>query len=345
MPYGRNSAPLLSLVVPHHAMLVQLPRLLDSLLAQNPQATEVIVVDDASPEPCRAVIEAYRNKGLNLRLLEHQSNLGPLRARLAGIKAAAGQALTFADADDFFLPGASLEEHAASLLDLDADILHCNTIRRDPVSGREYCDLWSRPLAPLLSGGYILQSFLQQRRGTTLFAKIFRRAYWAEFIDCIPLDKAYARVDNLAITFFALAFAKKYTGRDSALYYYRSTPPEVEIKRAAQQIADFVFFAQAARAELLKHDFSAGTLDQMEEAFLFWTGYCLDLVCAHLDTSDQKAAFELFGDLDLDELLPCLDRLKKCGDRALAAQAERLELFFKAMRHATAPSDKGERHD
>ena len=116
--------PALSLIVPNHNHTEQLPRLFDSILAQSFKNLEVILVDDCSDQPCGPVVEAYRNKGLPISLLEHKQRIYTLQARFAGIRAAKAQIIAFADADDLLCGEDAMERNVALFLRHMPDILH-----------------------------------------------------------------------------------------------------------------------------------------------------------------------------------------------------------------------------
>ncbi|PPS45892.1 glycosyltransferase family 2 protein [Chroococcidiopsis sp. TS-821] len=90
--------PLVSIIIPTYNRPDLLPRAVKSALAQTVEDFEVIVVDDASPQPV-TLPEHPR-----LRILRQTVNQGGAAARNAGIKAARGQWITFVDDDDEMLP-------------------------------------------------------------------------------------------------------------------------------------------------------------------------------------------------------------------------------------------------
>ncbi|MGF6175758.1 glycosyltransferase family 2 protein [Ensifer sp. 4252] len=78
-------------------------RAIDSALAQEDVAVEVIVVDDASPDDTAAVVEAIGDP--RIRLIRLPANQGPGGARNAGLDAARGEWVAILDADDTVRPG------------------------------------------------------------------------------------------------------------------------------------------------------------------------------------------------------------------------------------------------
>jgi glycosyltransferase involved in cell wall biosynthesis len=76
---------------------------LDSIVAQTWPADEVIVVDDGSTDASPDIASDYASRYAEVRVLR-QANSGPAAARNAGIDAASGRYLAFADADDQMMP-------------------------------------------------------------------------------------------------------------------------------------------------------------------------------------------------------------------------------------------------
>jgi glycosyltransferase involved in cell wall biosynthesis len=91
--------PLFSVVVPTYGRPGYLAECLASILQQTVEDFEVIVVDDASPEPVELPVEDTR-----VRLLRRDTNGGPAAARNTGMTVATGTYLAFCDDDDLFAP-------------------------------------------------------------------------------------------------------------------------------------------------------------------------------------------------------------------------------------------------
>ena len=77
--------PLFSIVVPTYGRPEYLGECLASILQQTVEDFEVVVVDDASPDPVELPVEDAR-----LRLLRRDTNGGPAAARNTGMAVAAG---------------------------------------------------------------------------------------------------------------------------------------------------------------------------------------------------------------------------------------------------------------
>jgi len=89
-----------SIIIPTYNRAAMLKEAIDSVLAQDFQDFELIVVDDGSTDQTLEIINAYREDITILR----QPNQGVSSARNAGIKAASGSLVAFLDSDDLWLP-------------------------------------------------------------------------------------------------------------------------------------------------------------------------------------------------------------------------------------------------
>jgi glycosyltransferase involved in cell wall biosynthesis len=105
----RSSMPIpmlpVSIIIPCFNAAPTLGRTLDSCIAQ-PQAAEIIVVDDGSNDASAALAQHYGAHDARVRLLPMPVNGGAARARNWAALHASHPLLAFIDADDEYLPGA-----------------------------------------------------------------------------------------------------------------------------------------------------------------------------------------------------------------------------------------------
>jgi glycosyltransferase involved in cell wall biosynthesis len=102
--------PLVSVVVPVYNGERFLGEALDSVLAQDYEPLELIVVDDGSTDASATVAESH-----GVRVLK-QNNRGVAAARNAALQASAGELIAFLDQDDLWLPE-KLETQVSFLLE------------------------------------------------------------------------------------------------------------------------------------------------------------------------------------------------------------------------------------
>lgn len=120
----------ITVVVPAYNNGKDLPRCLDSLLAQSHRELEIIVVNDGSQDNTPQVLESYTARDSRIRAI-HKENGGVTSARLAGVALARGDWIGFADGDDA-VDGDMYAHLLANAHKAGADISHCGHQTRFP---------------------------------------------------------------------------------------------------------------------------------------------------------------------------------------------------------------------
>lgn len=96
---------LISVVIVSYEGRKHLKRMLNSLLRQHYTDMEIVISDDCSKDTCGDIIDYYTDK-LNIVRTSTKTHSGhPSDTRQAGLEAASGEWITFADQDDAFYPG------------------------------------------------------------------------------------------------------------------------------------------------------------------------------------------------------------------------------------------------
>ncbi len=93
--------PLVSVIVPVYNKELHLRKTINSVLEQEYQNLELIIVDDGSTDNSKKVIEEFAENDLRCRYF-YQENSGVSSARNHGIRASLGSYIAFLDADDIY---------------------------------------------------------------------------------------------------------------------------------------------------------------------------------------------------------------------------------------------------
>lgn len=104
--------PFVSIIVPVYKVEDYLRQCVDSILSQNLDSFELILVDDGSPDGSGAICDEYAEKDARVKVI-HKENGGLSSARNAGIDASCGEYIIFLDSDDWWNP----EVNVSLLLD------------------------------------------------------------------------------------------------------------------------------------------------------------------------------------------------------------------------------------
>ena len=95
----------ISVIVPVYNVETYLPHCVSSILSQDYEDLEVILIDDGSTDASGRICDQYAEKDPRVRVI-HQNNGGAAAAKNTGLRLASGDYLTFADSDDYLEPGA-----------------------------------------------------------------------------------------------------------------------------------------------------------------------------------------------------------------------------------------------
>lgn len=222
---------LLSIIVPHRNNQERLPRLFDSILAQSFKDLEVVLVDDFSTGSCAQIVESYRQKGLNIVLLEQQQRVYTLRARLLGIECAQGEIIGFADSDDMLWGTEALGKNIALFLERQTEILHFRSVLTDREGAfTRYAPL-ADPFGRVLEGEEILAGYARADfyGASSLWNKIVSRRLCLRILPEAYDQRFMLRREDCWLNLLLLAAAKRYAGSDETGYAYfweekRETP-------------------------------------------------------------------------------------------------------------------------
>ncbi|WP_422366954.1 glycosyltransferase family 2 protein [Pelagibius sp.] len=137
--------PLVSVIIPNFNRKAELQRAVDSVLSQDYEELEIIVVDDASTVDVSLSFPPLEPE--KLRWITLPENRGGATARNAGIDAARGELVAFLDSDDVWTSDKLTRQVANYLADgRPADCVYYSQVVMD--RGEERLLLPERPMAP-----------------------------------------------------------------------------------------------------------------------------------------------------------------------------------------------------
>ena len=95
--------PIVSIIVPIFNVSLYIEQCVYSLLNQDYQGIEIILIDDGSPDDCGMIIDRLSAEDSRIIAI-HQENRGVSAARNEGLKIARGEYIMFVDGDDYVEP-------------------------------------------------------------------------------------------------------------------------------------------------------------------------------------------------------------------------------------------------
>lgn len=202
-----------SLVMPLYNGALTVERAVRSVVAQDRDDWELLIVDDCSTDGSRDIVEnllAELGEG-RITLIRQELNGGPSVARNAGLAASTGEFVGFLDCDDELLPNylATMEENMAD----DVDIVVAAHIAQTPAGRRT-----PRPDAKQgrLTGLETVDAALQGKLWNFLHAKVYRRSLFANF----SFPDHLVRYEDLVFNAIAYSYSRKVQIIPTPVYVY-----------------------------------------------------------------------------------------------------------------------------
>lgn len=216
-----------SIVIPAYNASQYIVECLNSIVEQNLEEYEIIIVNDGSKDNTQEICEQYisQNAGVNVKLIS-QSNAGVSAARNRGIEAATGKWVLFVDADDMLLQ--PVFTHLDEAETKNADIIMFEYTRSKNILQAKDCqtkfidsELFIRcalrypKYCKSIQSSYNIDPYLNW----SCWGKLFRRAWLVNndirfpqgiftSEDCVFLLRAYSNNPKILVT-------------DVTMYYYR----------------------------------------------------------------------------------------------------------------------------
>jgi glycosyltransferase involved in cell wall biosynthesis len=94
-------SPRVTIVVPIYNAERTLAKCLDSIMSQSLTDIEILCIDDCSADASVEIVKSLQARDSRIKLVQHQSNLGPGGARNTGIQLATAQYIASVDSDDY----------------------------------------------------------------------------------------------------------------------------------------------------------------------------------------------------------------------------------------------------
>ena len=178
-----------SVVIPVYNVEQYLPACLDSVLGQTLQDIEVICVDDASPDRCPEMLDAYAEQDARVKVIHLEKNSQQAFARNRGMEIASGKYLYLLDSDDLITPEAMEELYELA--------------ERDSLDGIFFDSqvLYATKRLEKKFGSYIIQrqgNYPDEVvRGETLFDRFISQDEWTCYVQRQFWNLEFLRKNNI----------------------------------------------------------------------------------------------------------------------------------------------------
>lgn len=216
----------ISVIIPVYNVAAYLPECLDSVLNQDHEKLEVILIDDGSKDESGTICDRYAARDGRIRVI-HQQNAGAAAAKNAGLRIATGEYLSFVDSDDYLEPnvyGYMLE----TLKDSGADA--AQFAFRDVYKNRTEDQILHSGRA-VVDGKEYLARFPNDWTCALLWNKLYKRSLY----DGVLFEEGH-KIDDEYFTYRGFLKPCKVVCDDRIIYNYRKRASSVmSAPEAAEQ--------------------------------------------------------------------------------------------------------------
>lgn len=214
----------ISIIVPIYGVEKFIEKCIAGILSQTYNKIEVILVDDGSPDNCPKICDEYAKKDNRIKVI-HKQNGGLISARKAGLKAATGDYVGFADGDDWTEP--DMYENMAKAIEEYAPDIICSefySVFEDKTEVSEQCfeegyydkERLKREIYPtMLYNG----KFYRFGISPNCWSKLFRRTLLDEYLP--EVDNRIKMGEDAAFTYPCMLNAESMYCIKKPLYRYR----------------------------------------------------------------------------------------------------------------------------
>lgn len=253
---------LISIIVPVYKVEDYLEYCLDSLCRQSMPEIEIILIDDASPDRCGEICDAYAARDERFRVIHRPENKGLSAARNLGISLASCDYLMFVDSDDWVHDDYCRDAYQCAIQN------HADLVMFD----FQYVSDSKTPAVPDKPFSIIHKT--RNEAIDLLFTEVknyaWNKLYRKELFDGVLFPEGYY-YEDIATIYKTVWNASNIYYLDKVLYFYRFRP--VSITTDYTKSRDWF----KMRILQLKDLWNKGCSSQQFIAFLntFGMGYCI----------------------------------------------------------------------
>ena len=217
------SMPLISVIVPIYNIERYIGVCVESLIRQQYENLEIILVDDGSPDRCPEICNLYATKDDRIKVV-HKENGGLVSARKAGLQASHGEYVGYVDGDDWVGP-AFYETLVSAAMDTDSDVVIAGQDRVFFDQSKKLCNRLPAGVYEEERLSHLYENMLSTDQFhclgvfTYLWNKLFRRE--ALYSSQMNVDDRIFIGEDAACAYPALLSSKRVCIVEDTSYHYR----------------------------------------------------------------------------------------------------------------------------
>lgn len=235
-----------SIIVPVFNAAEYLDRCVTSLLVQDYQNFEIILIDDASTDASAAICKTWAARDARIKTFFQRKNKGPSATRNVGLAHADGEFVCFVDSDDW-CEGDYLSQFIQVMDDNHVDMV-CVGFYSDKFDFRQLLDIHSEGMR---SKNQLIHDIIKFHGDIQGF--LWNKCYRMSLIRAINLsfdESVHFMEDELFNIKYVLA-ADRFYYRSTPLYHYANRPDSIVHTPSAKKIQQQFYSLKLIMVELL----------------------------------------------------------------------------------------------
>ncbi|SEA08612.1 glycosyltransferase family 2 protein [Alkalimonas amylolytica] len=255
--------PWLSILIPAYKVADYLNECLASIMPQLDSGCEVLLLDDASPDNCYAIMQHWLQQYPGqLRVFRHEHNQGLSAARNTLLQHACGDYLWFFDSDDVMTSGAIgqlksiLTTHAPDLVLCDFELLRSKRSLKHYLRGEHHRSSFHGIKQQLCTDKEALIAGLFAAGQMHIWSKVSRRSLWQQGL-LFPVGRYFEDIHvspklalNAASYYYQPATWVKYRQRAGSILSNKT--PAMQQKKATD-LAEALLGFESSLQQILPH--------------------------------------------------------------------------------------------
>lgn len=263
-----------SVIVPVYNVAKYVRQCLESLVNQTLKEIEIIIVNDASPDPLdHEICKEYAAKYENIIYLKYEKNKGLGAARNTAIQKAKGAYLGFVDSDDF-VEKEMFEIMYEKAIAGNYDIVQCNYAMFSEENGKR----------KMLKGGDFVKETQEivkpkkdlqdlEKMDFSIGNKCIKKKILADYEIAFPEQRLH---EDMYFTFCAFFVSKKILFLKDPLYHYLQRPDSTNHFFLKKRVLDNILNLKDKKSFLEKHNASQKNKRKFQKfcAYSLYFFYC-----------------------------------------------------------------------
>ena len=306
---------LLSIIIPVYNVEAYLKKCLNSFMNTLPEKTEVIIINDGSPDNSEAIIKEYAKKYSQIKYIK-KKNGGLSSVKNVGLREAKGKYIIFLDSDDYVASN-MYSTMLKKALDTDSDIVYSDVMVVYEDGRMEYSNMTN----------YNRDSKLMQVIDRPLMAASWNKMIKRELYDGLEFPEGINNED-VAVSPLLFIRSKKTTKICSPFYKYLQRTGSIQnsgfnekrfmIFDTTKMILDKVShynkkIQEEVTGAVITHQvlgiliFAIGEIENKDERIKFISMFCDRYNELGIDSKNNKYIMEYLKFFKMTKLIDCIE--------------------------------------